>query len=59
MVSEAVKSRRMPSEAVVMPPGCRHEAVTLYIAIMMSLLKGTLLQQIPVAYKCSDSLYIG
>jgi len=42
-----------------MPTGRRYEAVTLYVAVMMSMLKDALLQQIyvHVAYKCSD-LYI-
>ena len=57
MVSEAIKSRRMPSGAVVILLGCHYEAVTLYIAVMMSMLKDALLQLISVAYKCSD-LYI-
>jgi len=34
--------------------GCRYEAVTLYIAVMLSMLKDALLQQISEAYKCSD-----
>ena len=53
MVFEAIKSHRMLPGAVVMPTGCRYKAVTLYIAIMMSMLKDALLQQISVAYKCS------
>jgi len=57
MVSEAIKSRRMPSGAVVILLGCHYEAVTLYIAVMMSMLKDALLQLISVAYKCSRLIY--
>jgi len=37
-----------------MPSGRHYEVVTLYIAVMMSMLKDALLQQIYVTYKCSD-----
>ena len=57
MVSEATKSCRMPTWAMVMLSGRRREAVTLYIAVMMSTLKDALLQQ-NVCSLCSD-LHIG